>query len=180
MSVLFCNPDQSFAVTDLIARTGGSGVSQRILARLVAAELVTTTYLGRRRMYRANRAAPIFPELRNLFVKTVGIVEPIRQALEPFANKIALALIFGSIAKGVQHAASDVDLLVVTDELRLDEIYAALEPAETTIGRKISPTVYNRTEYADRIRKQNPFLTSVLAGEYIELIGKANGARATR
>jgi predicted nucleotidyltransferase len=170
-----------FAITDLIARAGtGSGISQRILARLVAAELVTASYLGRRRMYRANRASPVFPELHGLFVKTVGLVEPIREALRPIADRIDLALIFGSIAKGTDHAGSDVDLLVVTDELHLDQIYAALEPAEATIGRKVSPTVYNSKEYADRVRKKNPFLAKVLAGDYLELIGDVRGARTTR
>lgn len=181
MSLLFCNPDQSFAITELIelARTG-SGVSQRILGRLVAAELVTTSYQGRRRVYHANREAPLFPELRGLFIKTVGLVGPIREALQPLASKIELALIFGSIAKGSERAKSDVDLLVVTEELHLDEIFAALEPVEAQIGRPISPTVYRPGEYNERLRAKNPFLTKVLAGDTLELIGHVDAKRATR
>ncbi len=64
-----------------------------------------------------------------------GLQEPVRAALEPLASKISLALIYGSVAKRSDTAASDIDLLLVSDELTLEEIYAALAPVETLLDR---------------------------------------------
>ena len=107
----------------------------------------------------------MFEELRGLVLKTVAMVEPIRKALEPLANKITLALLYGSVAKGTDTAASDIDLLVVADHLTLEDVYSALAPAEAGLDRKISPTLYTSKEFADRKAAGNAFLTRVLTGE---------------
>jgi len=56
--------------------------------------------------------------MRGIVVKTFGIAGPLRQALKPLAARLTLACIFGSVAKGTDAAASDVDLLVVSDTCR--------------------------------------------------------------
>ena len=62
--------------------------------------------------------------------KTVAVVESIRRALAPVAESIRLALIYGSVPKGTDTASSDIDLLVVADDLTLEALFAALAPVE--------------------------------------------------
>ena len=100
----------------------------------------------------------MFEELHGLVLKTVAMAEPIRQALESLDQRIALALVYGSVAKGTDTAASDIDLLVVSDQVMLEDIYSALAPVETKLGRKFAPTLYTTREFAERkaCRKRFP------------------------
>ena len=103
--------------------------------------------------------------------KTVGLAEPLRQALEPERQAIELALVYGSIAKQQDTATSDIDLLLVSDVLTLEDVYRLLADAEQKLGRIINPTLYTRQEFQQRLQAGNPFLTRVLASETLVLIG---------
>ena len=167
LALLFGQPSRSFFASELIQLAGsGSGAVQRELKRLAASGLVTVTRIGKQKHFQANPASPVFEELRSLVIKTVAMVDPLRRALEPFADRIVLALVYGSIAKGSDTAASDIDLLVVADDLTLENIYSTLVSVEPTLGRKISPTLYTDQEFADRKFSGNAFLTRILAGEH--------------
>ena len=181
LSLLFGQPSRSFFASELIELTGsGSGAVQRELKRLASSGLVTVTRIGRQKHHRANADSPVFEELCGLVIKTVAMVEPIRCALESLADRIVLALVFGSVAKGTDRAASDIDLLVVADKLTLEEMYAALAPVEARLDRRINPALYTSNEFAARKAAGNAFLTRVLAGEHLVLIGTGNGPAAPR
>ena len=172
LSLLFGQPSRSFFASELIELTGsGSGAVHRELKRLASSGLVTVTRLGRQKHHRANPDSPVFSELRGLVLKTVGLAEPIRDALAPLADRIALALLFGSVAHGTATADSDIDLLVVADDLTLESLYAALLPVETTLARQISPTLYSVREFAERRAAGSAFLSRVLAGNHHVLVG---------
>ena len=172
LGLLFGQPDRRFYANELIELTGsGSGAVQRELQRLTDSGLVTATKEGSRRYFQANAAAPLFGELRSIVLKTVGAAEPLRAALAPLASQVPLALVYGSVAKGRETASSDLDLLVVSESLTLEELYAALALAERELSRKISVTLYTSAEYQRRRTEKNSFLTRVLTGERITLIG---------
>ena len=175
LGLLFGQPERRFFANELIelARSG-SGAVQRELHRLSDSGLVTDTKEGNRRYFQANRAAPLFEELRSIVLKTVGAAEPVRAALAAKVPQIKLAVIFGSVAKGVESVASDLDLLIVSDSLTLEETYAALAPAERQLARQVSVTLYTPEEYRRRLLDKNPFLHKVLAGEHLVLIGNVD------
>ena len=143
-------------------------------------EAVLMTRIGNQTHYQANGAAPIFEELRGIVTKTIGIAEPLREALAPLADRIDLALVYGSIAKGEDRSESDVDLLVVADDLLLEELFRRLAPAEQTLGRRINPTLYTAADFRKRRQARQPFLTKVLAGDTIPLIGSEDAFTAAR
>ena len=181
LALLFGQPCRSFFASELIQLAGsGSGAVQRELKRLGDSGLVTVTRIGKQKHYQANPSSPVFAELRGLVIKTVAMVDPLRQALEPLGEKITLALVYGSIAKGSDTAASDIDLLVVADDQTLESLYAALAPVEPTLGRKINPTLYTPQEFADRKSSGNAFLTRVLAGDHLVLIGSVDEPPSAR
>lgn len=181
LSLLFGQPSRSFFASELIELTGsGSGAVQRELRRLASSGLVTVTRVGKQKHHQANPDSPVFEELRDLVIKTVAMYEPIRQALEPLAHRIALALMYGSIAKGTDTAASDIDLLVVSDQLMLEDIYLALAPVETKLQRRFAPTLYTTTEFRERKAAGTAFLTRVLADQHLVLIGTKDEPSAAR
>ena len=104
-------------------------------------------------------------------VKTVGIVEPLRAALARVADRINLAFVFGSVAKGNEQGASDLDLLVVTDALAYADIYTALESAEQTLGRTINPTVFTRAEWKRKRARKDSFVVRIAAQRRLVIIG---------
>lgn len=172
LSLLFGQPSRSFLASELIRLTGsGSGAVQRELKRLVSSGLITVTRLGRQKLHRANPDSPVFQELRGLVRKTVGLAEPIREALEPLLDRIKLALIYGSVAEGVDGADSDIDLLVVGNDMMLEDVYSVLSPVEAVLDRQVNPTLYTEREFADRIVAGSTFLKRVLAGETLLLVG---------
>ena len=177
LALLFGQPSRSFFTSELIRLTGsGSGAVQREMKRLASSAMVTVKPIGRQKHYQANPESPIYEEMCALVRKTVGMVEPIREALLPLAERIALALVFGSVARGTDTAASDVDLLVVADDLTLEDLYAALAPVESSLDRRISPMLYTRHEYQSRRATGNAFLRRVLEGERLIVIGSEDGA----
>jgi len=181
LALLFGQPERSFFATELIALTrSGSGAVQRELKRLSDSGLAVVTKVGNQTHFQANRAAPVFSELRGIVLKTVGVVEPLRAALTSLAQHIELAIVFGSVAKRTDTAFSDVDLLIVSDTLTLEQTYSALAPAERQIARKINVTLYTPGEFRRRREEGHPFLTRVLADEWLLLIGDPDGPAAAR
>ena len=174
LGALFGHPERSFYASELIRETGtGSGAAQRELARLERVGLIVSEPIGRQKHYRANTVAPLFPEVRSIILKTIGLAEPLRAALEPLASAIDVAFVYGSVAKAFDHAGSDIDLMVVSNTVSYGDVFGALENAGRELGRKISPTIYTRAEWTDRKREQNAFLSRVLEGPKIWVMGSA-------
>lgn len=181
LSLLFGQPDRAFGTTELFdLAASGRGQVQRELQRLVESGLVTATVAHRQKTYQANRHSPLFTELAGIIQKTSGVPELIRAALAPLAPKIKLALVYGSVAKGSDTASSDVDLILVADELPLEDAFAALEPVERQLGRAVSPTIYSPDEFLRRRRSGNAFLNKVLAGKHIVLMGNEDAYATAR
>ena len=175
LGLLFGQPDRSFYATELIGLIGaGSGAVQRELARLEQSGLVTVRRLGTQKHYQANPDSPLFGELCAIARKTVGLAQPLREALAPLARKIVAAFVYGSIAKRQDTAASDIDLMVVSDTLTYADLFAVLEPVQVKLARTINPTVYSRQELAQRLKKRNAFATRVLAQPKVWVIGSEN------
>ena len=172
LAVLFGSPDRSFYANELIALArSGTGAVQRELASLLAAGLVTVRDQGNQKHYQANAASPVFAELRGLVLKTVGLADVLRAALAPLAGQITMAFVYGSVARREDTAASDVDVLIVSDALGYAEVFGALESAAQTLGRAINPTLYTRAELARRRAQDNAFVTRVLDQPRIWLMG---------
>ncbi len=171
-SLLFGQPERSFYLTELVRLAKvGSGSVQRELMRLERTGLVTASSVGNQKHYQANPASPLFSELTGIVKKTVGLKQPLLDALEPIKQKIELAFVYGSVAKGSDTSSSDIDLLIVSDELALADVFSILSPLEDQIGRQVSPTLYNSAEFSDKRKTKKSFISKVLTAPVIELIG---------
>lgn len=172
LGLLFGQPERRFGSGELIRQAGsGTGAAHRQLQRLERAGLVRVTRVGNQKHYQANRDAPIFHELHGLVVKTVGLVEPLRAALAPLETRIDAAFVFGSVAQGTERAGSDLDLMLVGDELGYVEIYEALQSAEKALGRAVNPTVMARAEWRRKRAAGDSFAKRVAARPKLFVIG---------
>lgn len=172
LRVLFGQPGRSFYASELIRDAGtGSGAAQRELARLEASGLIVARRIGNQKHYQANAVSPLFSELRNIVLKTVGLAEPLRDALKPVVSGIRAAFVYGSVAKANDQARSDIDLMVVSDSLTYGDVFGALDGVARTLGRHINPTVYSAAEFSKRAKDENAFVTRVLEGPKVWVIG---------
>ncbi len=126
---------------------------------------------GRQIYFQANRRCPIFEELHGIVRKTFGVARVLNEALTPLEDRIRVAFIFGSVAKGTETSMSDVDVMVVGEELSLSDIVSAIAQAQRVLGREINPSVYPTEEFYRKLAEGHHFISSVVAGEKIFLIG---------
>lgn len=82
--------------------------------------------------------------------KTSGLADVIRDAIAGLAERIRVALIFGSVARGEARPGSDVDLLLVGD-LGFAEVVKAVHAAQERIGREINPVVMSPEEFQRKL-----------------------------
>jgi predicted nucleotidyltransferase len=177
LALLFGHPDETFFVRQISRQIGTSvGTVQRELETLSGIGLVERSTSGKQVYYRANSAHPAYTELRSLIAKTSGIFQMLTSALAPLAQRIALAFVYGSMARQEETAASDVDLMVVGD-VTFDEILEHLAPVERAGGRAINPTLYSESEFRSKLKDNNHFLRSVLNGVTVPLIGNLDEPR---
>jgi predicted nucleotidyltransferase len=172
LRTLFGHPEQRFYQRQLIRMlSAGTGAVQRELATLVEAGIVTRTVEGRQTYFQANAGSPVFAELRSLIRKTFGVVEVLRNALQPLSGSIRLAFIYGSVAAASEKAGSDIDLLLVGDRISLDDVVSALSEAQELTGREVNPSAYSSAEFRRKLTEGQHFLTRVIRGPKLFLIG---------
>lgn len=179
---LFSHPDERYFVRQLTAlvQEDSTNVS-RELARLEKTGILISTTEGRQKYYQANRGSPLFDELHGLILKTAGVADVLRSALEPEKEKIRVAFIFGSIASGNENKRSDIDVMVI-GKISFEDVVSLLSQAEKKLKREVNPVVYPVAEFKRKIKEDHHFIKTVLddkkiflagdEGEFAELAGK--------
>lgn len=178
---VFGQPGRSFHLSELRRLTGlGSASLQRELRRLTEAGLLTSERVGNLRKFQANPESPVFAELVALTRKTLSLEPQLRGALARLSPRLKLALLFGSVAKQSDTASSDIDLLLVGDEVTLGEVLECLVPLEAELGRSISPTLYSVAEFERRRAEPDSFVQRVLQQPTLPLLGNPGELAGTR
>ena len=103
--------------------------------------------------------------------KTVGLLDPLREALQPLGSQIRAAFVYGSVASQRETAQSDIDVLIIGDQLTYGDVFQALESAGHTLGRRVNPTIYTVADFKSRVHRHNAFVTRVLQRPRLWLIG---------
>ncbi|KTC40404.1 transcriptional regulator [Pseudomonas sp. ABAC61] len=172
LGLLFGKPDQSFYANE-IARWAqvGKGSLMRELERLHGAGILLLTRQGNQTHYQANDQCPIYHELLGIVHKTFGIADPLRLALMPFASQLVWAFVYGSVARDQAHASSDIDLMLIGQDLHYSEVMERLLLTEEQLGRPINPTLYTPENWIARHVAGNSFVQRVRQQDKITLLG---------
>ena len=149
------------------------GVFQRGLNSLVKEGIVVSRRKGNLRLFRINTDYPLFPEIRKIVEKTVGVEGLLRRMVEGM-DKVEKAFIYGSYAKDSMRADSDIDLAVVGDGGIESELIRELKKIEELVDREINYRLYSRKEFAEKTTAKDAFLLEILSDEIIILKGDLN------
>jgi predicted nucleotidyltransferase len=171
LALLLLTPDRGLHMREISRVTGSSpGTMAKELAQLERAGLLVKSRVGNQVHFSANKKHPVYPELSVLLKKTVGLADVLGAAVAPLASRIAAAFVFGSIARGTEHAASDVDVMII-GEITFAEALDALYPAQDVLQREINPKVFNRQEWRETLRSGSTFLREIIDKPKIFVIG---------
>lgn len=169
LALLLLRPERPLHVREIARMTATSaGTMAKELDQLQRAGILEKLQVGNQVQFSANTAHPVFPELSALLRKTVGLADVIVEALADVADRIEVAFVFGSVARGAEHAHSDVDLVIVGD-LEFGQVLGALYPAQQALQREINPKIYSPREWASKLK--STFLREVMTRPKIFLIG---------
>jgi predicted nucleotidyltransferase len=176
LALIFGQPERSFYMSEIVRSVhSGTGAVERELSRLQRSGLVSVERIGNQKHYRANHESPIFEELQSLVIKTVALAEPLRKSLEPYSGKIKAAFVYGSVAKGTDTAHSDIDLMIIGDELSYSEIYTALHDVENVLRRKVSPMFLSPKDWRRKASEKGSFISKINALPKVFVLGSAQG-----
>jgi predicted nucleotidyltransferase len=152
------------------------GTIQSELKKLANLDLIIKEKHGNRCYYSANSEHPIYPEICSLVIKTIGVADILRTALAP-SEKIAIAFIFGSLARSEEKSHSDVDLFVIGG-ISLRELSKLLFGVAERVGREINPHTMTKIEFRKRIETKDHFAMNLVDSEKIFLIGDSGDFEA--
>jgi predicted nucleotidyltransferase len=171
LGLLYGHSDQAFYLRQIVRLTGvGLGAVQRELEKLSSAGIIRRTQRGNQVYFEARAQCPVFKELKNLITKTVGVGQVLKQALAPLSNRIDVAFVYGSVARGEETRTSDIDLLVIGDATFAD-VVSALGGAQEALHREVNPAVFPTREFKTKLAGNDHFLRSVMEKQKLFLIG---------
>lgn len=176
LGLLFGNPERSFYTSEIVRSVrSGTGAVERELSRLRRSGLVSVSKIGNQTHYRADPESVVFEELRGLVLKTVGLAEPLRAALAPYVGNIEAAFVYGSVAKRTDTAQSDIDVMVIGDNLSYADLYVAFQRAEAVLGRQVNPMFLSLADWRRKLHQKDSFINKISTQPKIFLCGSEEG-----
>ena len=167
--LLFSGSGEELHVREIERRSGlNDSTLRQELRKLLRLDLVQSRRDSNRVYYRAKTESPLYPEIRNLVLKTSGLSDVLKSALTD--KRIRVAFVFGSISRGEEKAGSDVDLVVI-GQLGLRDLSRLLSGIEEKIGREVNPHVLREEEFQKRTRTKEHFVSSVMEAPKLYIIG---------
>lgn len=166
MSLLFNNPEEKFYVREIarLVNKNPSGV-KRELDKLKNMDLVISEKEGNLKYFKVNRLSPLFPELKGLIAKSLGLPGALKSVLK--ASDAKTAFIYGPYINKTN--TPSLNLLVVSDS---NHIKKALDDIEKRFGRKIRLTLLSLTEYKDKKKSGEKNLKKLLNAKKMLLLGR--------
>jgi len=166
MALLFNSPEEKFYVREIarLVNKNPSGV-KRELEKLEKMGLVISEKEGNLRYFKVNRNSPLFPELKGLIAKSLGLPGALKSVLK--ASDVKTAFIYGPYINNTN--LPSLDLFIVCDSNHLDK---ALSDIEKRFGREIRYTVMSESEYKAKKKSGDRFLKKLLNAKKILLLGR--------
>lgn len=171
LGLLLLHPDEAFHLREIARITDTQpGTLRRELLQLTQAGVFTCEKMGNLVRYRADKACPIYAELRGILKKTAGVVDVLREALAPLSSDISAAFVYGSVASGAERRASDIDVMVV-GRVTFEQVTAALHGTFDVLRREVNASVYSEAEFHQRSREKGQFLARVIKEPVLMILG---------
>jgi predicted nucleotidyltransferase len=171
LGLLYAHPDESFYLRQIVDLAGlAVGQTQRELKRLTESGILERSERGRHVYFRANERCPIYDELKGIVAKTTAGGAAIARGLAPLVDRIKVAFLFGSVARGEETRGSDIDVMVV-GSASFAEVAGAVRAVEQQLRREINIVVYPVGEFTARVQQGHSFLARVIEDEKTFIVG---------
>ena len=177
LGLLLLHPDEAFHLREIARITDTQpGTLRRELLQLTQAGVFTCEKMGNLVRYQADKACPIYAELRGILKKTAGVVDVLREALAPLSSDISAAFVYGSVASGAERSASDIDVMVV-GRVTFEQVVAALHGTTEVLRREVNASVYSEAEFNQRSGEKGQFLARVMKEPVLMILGNEHDFR---
>jgi predicted nucleotidyltransferase len=143
------------------------------LSNLEDLNIIVKHKKGNLSIYKVNKSNIFLSDLKNIFLKTEFVGKNIKDKLE---DKVKYCLIFGSFAKGIENSKSDVDILVISDVLKENELLNIIQDLENNLKRDINYILWNNKDFIKK-SKNNHLLKTINKDKIVMLIGDENEFR---
>ena len=171
LALLLLSPEKRLHAREIARLTGcAPSAMAKELGLLHQAEILDRYTVGNQAQFSANARHPVFSELSALLRKTVGLADVLAAALAPLEGRLRIAFVFGSVARGEEHGASDVDVVVI-GEVDFAEVTKALYPTQEVVRREVNPKVFTIAEWRSRLASKSTFVGDILAKPKIFIVG---------
>lgn len=125
---------------------------------------------GNRVYYSLRPEHPFFGDIASMVAKTTGLGKELVENRNKI-GKVSFIMFSGKFARFKdRRREDDVDILVVGDVV-LPELAALIRAEESKRSREINYTVMSRDELDFRKKRRDPFLSGILAGNRVMIVG---------
>lgn len=177
LSRFLMHPGEEFYVRQLINELGANPRAvNRELKNLFDLGLIAKRIFGNQHYFSINQDHTIYSELRDIFIKTVGLRDVLKYELIPVQENIDYCFIYGSFAKGNYKSDSDIDILVI-GKITSRKLASIFADAGAKLKREINYSVYHFTEIKKRLKTKDHFITTILEEPMLFLIGQKDEFR---
>ncbi len=168
--IFLANPFDIYHVRELVRQTGDEiNAVRRELAFLEKKGILIKEPRANRLYYSLSKNYPFYFDLLLIGVKTVGLGEQIIKNKNKL-GKIKYAMFSGKFTRRMKKSSEQVDLLVVGTVV-LPELSLLVRNEEKRLNTEINYTAMSEDEFDFRKKKHDPFISAILAGSRVMLIG---------
>ena len=173
LAALISQPDNELYLSELgMILRKHPGIFQRGINSLEKQGIIVSHKRGNQRLFRINRDNSLFNEIKGIVEKTQG-AEGLMRKMVADAKGISAALIYGTYAKNKMRSDSDIDILIVANNMRAEDVLLDnIGDIEEKLQREINYKIYSNEEFLKKRKSKDPFIEEILSDKYILLKGK--------
>ncbi len=170
LSLFLDNQSEMYHVREIVRRVSEEiNAVRRELILLEKKGVLSREPRANRVYYYLDKNYPYYYDLLRLHAKSNGLgFDIIKNKVK--LGKIKYAMLSGKFTRKIRENPDDVDLLIVGTVV-LPELSLVVKQEETKRGEEINYTVMTEEEFIFRKKRLDPFITSVISGSRVMLIG---------
>ncbi|GDX61757.1 hypothetical protein LBMAG33_0670 [Candidatus Levyibacteriota bacterium] len=170
LNVFLAFPLEMYHVRELVRRTGDEiNAVRRELSFLEKKGILEKEPRANRIYYSLSKTYQFYYDLLEIGVKTIGLGANILKNKVKL-GKIKYVMFSGRFVRRMEKKQDQIDLVVVGTVV-LPELSLLIRNEETRLGTEINYTAMSEEEFIFRKKKRDPFISSLLAGSRVMLMG---------
>lgn len=171
LELFFGNPKELYHVRGIVREVSEEiNAVRRELGKLEKDGILSKEPRGNRIYYTVRRDHEFYGDLLSMVAKTTGLGRSLIENKNKL-GRVNMVMFSGKFVVGKDRKLpDDVDILVV-GEITLPELASLIRIEESKIGHELNYTVMSREELDFRRKRRDPFLSGILAGSRIMIIG---------